>query len=310
MKDNTLNGTDTKLMTMKEEKPSSSAESVAAARAAESSKSENERICYDPFAKDFLGPRYSRILKSRLVTKIALWYYDRKVPGAIGCIVSRTRYIDDYLETCIKDGIEQLVILGAGYDSRAYRFNQLKGKVMIFEVDLPTTLNVKKEKVKYIFNSLPDNVTYISIDFDKEKLDKKLFQNHYDKNLKTLFIWEDVTMYITADAVDETLAFVAENSGTGSSIIFNYIFQSVVDGTSEVEYADKIRKSYEQRGEPLSFGIKEGIIEEFLSKRGFHQVKNVTGDFFKNTYFKEKNQSRKVCCLCGFVHAKVKPKPR
>lgn len=292
---------------MMEQKPSSSAESVAAARAAESSKSEDERVCYDPFAKDFLGSRFSRILKSRLLTKIALWYFDRKVPGAIGCIVSRTRYIDDYLKACIEDGIEQLVILGAGYDSRAYRFNQLEGKVKVFEVDLPSTLKVKMEKVEHIFGSLPDNVVYVPIDFDKEKLDKKLFENGYDKNLKTLFIWEGVTMYITAEAVDETLAFVAENSGLGSSIIFNYIFQSVVDGTSAVGYAEKTRRSYEQRGEPLIFGIEEGTIDDFLSRRGFYQVKNVTGDFFKSAYFKGKNQSRKVCCLCGFVHAKVKP---
>jgi len=114
-------------------------------------------------------------------------------------------------------------------------------------------------------------------------------------------------MYLTAEAVDETLSFVAKNSGKGSSIIFNYIFQSVVDGTNKREEAKKIKISYEKRGEPLSFGIEEGTIDEFLSTRGFYQIENITGEYFKSAYFKGKNQNRNVCCLCGFVHARVKP---
>lgn len=201
-----------------------------------------------------------------------------------------------------------MVILGAGYDTRAYTFDELKGKVKVFEVDHPATQKVKVEKVKKIFGSLPDHVVYISIDFDKEQLDKRLFESGYDKDLKTLFIWEGVTMYITAEAVDETLSFVAENSGLGSAIIFNYMFQSVLDGTCEVWYAAKVREDYERRGKPLTFGIHDGAIEEFLSKRGFYQVTNVTGDFFRSSYFKGVNQDRMVCCLCGFVTATVKPR--
>ncbi len=293
---------------MKKEKPSTSAEMVAAVRATESMRPRDEQICYDPFAKDFLGPRFTVIIKSRLLTRIALWKAERTDPGAVGCLVGRTRYIDEYLQACIDDGIEQLVMLGAGYDSRAYRFDELKGKVKVFEVDHPVTQKVKIGKVKKIFASLPNHVIYVPIDFDRERLEKKLFESGYDKNLKTLFIWEGVTMYLAAEAVDETLSFVARNSGKGSSIIFNYMFKSVVDGTCELEEAKKIAKSYERRGEPLCFGIEEGTIDKFLSKRGFYQVKNVTGDFFKGAYFKGKNQNRNVCCLCGFVHATVKPK--
>lgn len=292
---------------MKKEKPSPSAETVAAIRATESMRPTAEQVCYDPYAKDFLGPKFTIITKSKFLTRMALRKAERTDPGAVGCVASRTRYIDEYLQICIKDGIEQLVILGAGYDSRAYRFNELTGNVKVFELDHPATQNVKKTKIKKIFGSLPAHVNYIPIDFDKEKQDKKLFESGYDKNLKTLFIWEGVTMYLTAEAVDETLSFVAKNSGKGSSIIFNYIFQSVVDGTDKREEAMKIRKSYQKRGEPLSFGIENGKIDEFLSKRGYSQIENVTGEYFKDTYFKGKNQSRNVCCLCGFVGALVNP---
>lgn len=101
---------------------------------------------------------------------------------------------------------------------------------------------------------------------------------------------------------------MARNSGEGSSIIFNYVFQSVIDGTCKLEYANKVRKAHERTVEPFKFGIAEGTIDEFLSSRGFHQVKNVTGEYFKDAYFKGVNQNREVCCLCGFVHATVKPR--
>jgi len=221
--------------------------------------------------------------------------------------VIRTRYIDDYLKACIDDGIKQLVILGAGYDSRAYRFDGLKGKVKVFEVDNPATQKEKIEKVKKILGSLPDKVVYVPIDFHKEKLDERLFESGYDKNLKTLFIWEGVTMYIAAEAVDETLAFIVNNSGEGSSNIFNYIFQSVVDGTCEMEGAKKARKYVERKGEPWTFGIEEGTTEEFLSKRGFYQVKDAGYEFLRSVYCKGANQSRKVPEFARIVHATVKP---
>jgi methyltransferase (TIGR00027 family) len=198
--------------------------------------------------------------------------------------------------------------LGAGYDSRAYRFDQLKGNVRVFEVDHPSTQKAKKEIVERILGFLPDHVVYVSIDFEKEKLDERLLESSYDVNLKTSFIWEGVTMYITAEAVDEILDFVAENTGEGSSIVFDYTFQSVVDGSSEHEIAEKFRKWAERKGDPLRFGIEENSIEDFFSHRGFYRVNNVTGEFFESNYFKGKNQGRKALRLFGYVHATVKPR--
>ena len=292
---------------MKEGKPSATAEANAAFRAAESMRPVDERVCYDPFAKDFLGTKFSIMRKSRLLIKIALWYAERVIPGAPGGVVARTRYIDDYLEACIDGGIEQLVILGAGYDSRAYRVDELKGKVRVFEVDHPDTMRAKVEKVKKIFGFLPDDVVYVPIDLDKRKLNEGLFQSSYDKNLKTLFIWEGTTPYLSAEAVDETLAFVSNNSGEGSSIIFDYAFQSALDGTLCHEEAKKWRAAFERRGEPPTFGIEGEALEEFLFKRGFYQVKNVTTEFLESSYFKGANQGRRVTRLGGIVHATVKP---
>ena len=290
---------------MKKGKPSATAEGNAALRAAEWLRPEDERVCYDQFARRFLGLRFGVIVRSRLLTRIALWYAERIIPGAADSLVARTRYIDDYLKQCIDDGIEQLVILGAGYDSRAYRFDELRPRVRVFEVDHPDTQRAKIQKVKRIFGSLPSHVVYVGLDLDEKKLREGLLEAGYRKDKKTLFIWEGVTVYLTPEAVDETLAFVAENSGKGSSIIFDYAFQFALDATSDSEEAKKWRKAYERRGEPPKFALKEDEVEEFLSKRGFYQVKSVSMESLENVYFRSKGISRKVTRLGAIVHADV-----
>lgn len=296
---------------MKEGRTSLTAELSTAARAIESAKPEDRRVCYDALAKDFLSPPLRIILKSRLLARMAIWCAERIAPGVPSEVVVRTRYIDDCLRACIDDGIGQLVILGAGYDSRAYRFDGLKGKVKVFELDVPATQRVKIKRVTKLFGCLPDNVVYIPIDLDKERLDKKLFESGYDKNVKTLFIWEGVTYYLTAEAVNETLAFVAKNSGDGSSIIFDYAFQSVLDRASKLKQVHRALSAYERICAPFTsehfvFGVREGTIEEFLSRRGFYQIENVSGEILE-TAFKGIRQGREVSRLGGLVHARVKP---
>jgi len=293
---------------MERGKASRTAEFIAIHRAVESLRPANSRLFYDPYAMKFLCTKYRIIGKSRFLTGIVYWhFFERPFPGAAGEAIARTRYIDDYMLECIAAGIKQLVILGVGYDSRAYRFNELKKDIKVFEIDHPDTQMVKIEKVKRIMGTLPDHVVYVSIDFSREKLDQKLSESGYERNLKTIFIWEGVTMYLTAEAVDETLAFVAENSGEGSSIIFNYVLKSVVDGSHKLKLAKKWKEHFERLGEPLTFGIAEADIENYLLQRGFWQVKNVNNEFLRG-YFTKLNRKQEVWPFLCTVHATVKPR--
>jgi methyltransferase (TIGR00027 family) len=292
---------------MRKGQASQTADLATAWRALESQKPESERVCSDPYAKYFLGGIYGIIAKSRLLTNIAMWYANKVGPGAFSNKVLSTRYIDDRLKVCIDDGIKQLVNLGAGYDTRAYRFNELREKVKVFEVDHQDTQRAKIEKVKKLFGALPEHVVYVPVDFEKEKLDRRLFESEYKKDLKTMFIWEAVTEYITPQAVDETLAFVATNSGEGSSIVFDYIYKSVVDGTCELKMAKEAREALARRGEGYKFGIEEGTIHKFLDQRGFLPIQIANWEYLKDTYFRGKNESREVLQWLEYVHAKVKP---
>lgn len=275
-------------------------------RAIESLASEDRRVCYDPLAAEFLGDSrresYRMVRGNRLLTKLWLWTLRIDPAGTKAEAVARTRYIDDYLEECISHALQQVVILGAGYDSRAYRFKALE-RLAVFEVDHPDTQRVKIANVKRVLGHLPSWVSYVPVDFEKEDFGDKLFQAGYKRDLKTVFIWEGVTMYISAEAVDSTLAFVAANSGTGSSIIFNYYYKSYVEGTSPLKWVKRELRSYRRMGEPLRFGIESDDIQAFLMARGFSQVRNATPAFLTGLYFKGSNARRKVCPLSGIAYA-------
>jgi methyltransferase (TIGR00027 family) len=286
------------------------AEMMAVHRFAESQKPEGERICYDPYAVYFISQEMMEALKKRAndpeKAKEEAEKIERFLPGLSNSIRAKFRYFDDFIERSIDDGIEQLVILGAGYDSRAYRMDGLMGKVKVFEIDHPSAQIVKIEKIKQIFGSLPDRVAYVPVDLGIDDLEQKLIEKGYDKSKKTLFILEGVIFYIPPENVDYILSFIVKNSGKGSAVLFDYFPKSVVDGTSQLEVGINIHYQLIQAGEPMQFGIEEGTVEKFLEERGFSQVCDVTSEDYKRMYFQGVNKDKSVCSLMSFVHAVVR----
>ena len=189
----------------------------------------------------------------------------------MGLLVTRSRYMDDYLSERIRDGIKQLVILGAGYDSRAYRFEQLRDRVRVFEVDSYATQDIKKAKLVKIFGELPNHVTFVPVDFTRETLEKRLAESSYDEGAKTLFIMEGVAMYLNPEAMDNIMSFVNGYSGSESSILFDYFYKSVIDGDEELPLATATRAIIRFR-EKFQFGIERGQIEGYLTARGFQHI--------------------------------------
>lgn len=283
---------------MKRTQASTTAQGIAFVRALESSKPAEERVCYDPLARRLVSPAFY------LLGKLTAGYAERKGPGVIGYLVARCRYMDDYLLECLAAGIEQLVILGAGLDSRAYRFEQLKGHVRVFEVDQPATQQAKVEKVKRIFGQLLEHVTYVPIDLNAGSL-HKLFDFGYRREARTLFIWEGVVHYLTPQAVDQALRFVRANSGPGSSIVFDYLYPSALTADRKRDEIARMQRTSRYTGEALTFGIEEGKVEEFLQARGYVQVKNVTSGDLKRAYFTGVNQTRAVAPIYAIVHGTV-----
>lgn len=285
---------------MRKKQSSMTAAGIALARAIESEKPADERVCYDPYARQFVPGWMYHIFGFF----IRSGYAERRGPGVNGFLLARERYIDDVLQNYLNEGIQQVIILGAGYDSRAYRFD-LSGRVKTFEVDHPATQADKKEKVRRVFGKIPEHVTYVPVDFITQTLSERLPASGYEPGLTSLFIWQGVSMYLTAEAVDATLEFVVNNSAPGSAIVFDYLYQAVLDGIQKHIEVSNMRRYRLMTGEGLTFGIPEGWVGEFLQERGFRGVKDINTTELKAAYFTGKNASRKVTGGYGIVIGQV-----
>lgn len=274
---------------MRKNQSSLTAAGIAIARAVESEKPADERICYDPYARRFAPGWMVHLFGLFIKSGYAEW----RGPGVNGFLVARERYIDDVLQKFLDEGLEQLVILGAGYDSRAYRFD-LAGKVKTFEIDHPATQPDKLAKLKAVFGKIPEHVCYVPIDFNTQTLEERLLESGYDPKRKSLFIWQGVSMYLTEQAVEATLAFVVNHSGPGSAIVFDYIYRGVLNGVHKHSEVSGMRRYRFMTGEGLTFGIAEGEIEAFMKRHGFHQVKDANVDDLRGAYFTGKNAGRKI----------------
>jgi methyltransferase (TIGR00027 family) len=257
---------------------SRTAEIIAVARAAETNRPEAARLFSDPFAKEFLRPRFRRLVAlSRVPGMLGLLnrISDHKI-GVKGLMVSfccRTKSIDDSLIDALRSGYVQIVILGAGFDSRPYRIYNIE-RATVFEVDLPSTQEFKRARLKKRLKELPSHVVFVPVDFQTQNLADQLQEAGFRQKEKTFFIWEGVTEYLTPDAFDNTLLFIAM-SATDSRLVFTYIDRGVIDGAPAFQEAQVLVEHVRSFGEPWNFGLVPAEVGDYLAARGLQLIENL-----------------------------------
>jgi methyltransferase (TIGR00027 family) len=200
---------------------------------------------------------------------------DAEVVNTVRMMMIRTRFIDAALERAVADGARQVVILGAGFDTHAYRCSELLKGVRVFEVDRATTQALKRERVLAAFGSVPPNLTYVSVDFQHDNLGEVLARHGHDRTLRTFFIMEGVTMYVPEDGVRRTLQFVGLHP-PGSGVVFDFVPKAMIDllASIDIEKVPASARPFLQRfldlikDEPWVFGIPLGSVNEFLGEFG------------------------------------------
>ena len=290
------------------DQPSQTALRVALARAIEAQRPENRRICSDMYASYFLDKPMRQVHGSWFRRKLYTLMSDNRMPGVIGSVLARTRFIDDLLREKIKAGIDQLVILGAGYDTRMFRFQDRLNNVSVFEVDHPATQERKLAVIRSAIGATSSNVTFVPVRFNSEDFGQRLRAFGYRSSGRSFFIWEGVTYYISAQAVDHTLNFVTGHSAAGSTIVFDYFPPSVAAGTCRFKEAHAMRRRFAQFGENFYFGLAPGTIEEFLSAKGFDRIQNLTPADIRNRYSGPGFRKRRMSAVFHFASAVVMPK--
>ena len=254
-----------------------SAEAMAALRAAGSVDRRPELRNPDDLAASMLSLqlRAHALAKlpgtRRLVPALA----ERLLPGGYYYETARVKHIDAILRSELGDGLEQLVLLGAGYDTRPYRFAHELQDVRAYEVDLPALSEVKRRKVTRLLGGTPDNVTFVHADFAGDDVALKLGQAGYDLAGQTLIILSGVTPYLAEPAVARLLDFAGRHTCPRSSLVFDYVFREMVEGDDSFHGAASTRKRLEKLGEPLRFGLPAGCVERYVERFGLALVSDL-----------------------------------
>jgi methyltransferase (TIGR00027 family) len=248
-----------------------------------------KRLFEDPYSEKLLTPFYKFFIVLMRLPKIfdfLMKLGEKSSPGKTGWLFCRFRYIDDVLKDNIaKKEIETIVNLGAGMDCRAYYISGIES-MRCFEVDHPSVIKQKKAKMKKILGKFPDHVVYVPVDFEKQSLDVELEKAGYNLTSKTLFIWEGVTQYISKEANDSTLKYVAQ-AAPGSKIVFTYILKSFIEGKNIHDGIKVMYKYMRKKNNPLwIYGLDPTDISDHLSKYSLSLIEDIGAEEMNERYMK------------------------
>lgn len=191
---------------------------------------------------------------------------DPDVFGPAWLMLVRTRSIDERMERAIRGGASQLVILGAGFDTRAHRFADLLKDVAVIEVDHPVTQEHKRRRVEESLGGAPANVAYAAVDLTRDSLGEALRRAGFQPGRKTYYICEGVSMYVPEEGMKETLRAVAAESAPGSVLLLEYLNRGGLELL--MKYPTGMIKSAMDWGEPFVFGVPDGQDREFFLEAG------------------------------------------
>ncbi len=245
-----------------------------------------ENDCYrsdDTVALQLMPTRIRFIFGNPLVRK----YIYRRIPakGMYEYVIARTKYMDSIFKEALMQRFDQILILGAGFDTRALRFQELSEKTNIFELDAPTTQQAKIAQYHKRGLTIPPNLMFVPIDFDKESLSAKLEEAGFERHKRSLFVLEGLLMYLQPGSVDETFRIIQGFAGAGSQVVFDHVYSSVLRHEQLYDDERKIVDQTSKAGEQWTFGIEKGVIEQFLSPYGLRLCEQRDAPQLEQMYF-------------------------
>ncbi len=255
---------------MKEGHESSTAAYMALFRAVESTRPAAGRLFSDPLATSLLPTSLrfvADVARLPVIGRAVPAILDLGWPRTRSSGVVRTRLIDTMVDEALADGATQLVLLGAGYDSRAYRL-PLARDVSVFEVDHPSTQRAKRARLDTSGASV-DHVRFVGVDFELDDVAGRLADAGFDQKTRSILVWEGVISYLDASAVDENFELLSGICSPGSRLIFTYVDGRALDGSMDFEEARRWKGWVRLNGEPFVFGFHPDQLASYLSERGF-----------------------------------------
>ena len=247
----------------------STAEGAASLRAAGALEPDSAVRCPDDMAAGFLGGfNATTLARHRLTRPLYLRRVNQILPGAYPYEIARCKFIDEVTLSEAGAGVDEVVLLGAGLDSRPYRLADRLERVRVFEVDHPASQATKRARLRRLLGDEPRGPRFVPVDFTRDELATEMARAGHDERAATLFIWSGVSPYLPEEAVTAVLSWVGAHTSPRTSIVFDAIWASVLGGDSNLYGARELLRSVDSVGEPLRWGIPDGDVDETLERFG------------------------------------------
>lgn len=228
------------------------------------------RIFTDPLAWRILGNR------DELLAEADDWRGSRLQ----SFIAVRHRFAEDSLATAVRRGTRQVVVLGAGLDTLAYRFPD--PEVRFFEVDFPATGSWKRERLAASAIAVPDTVAYVGVDFESEPFLAALLREGFDAAAPAFFVWLGVVPYLSRDAVEATLRAIG--TVPGGEVVFDHTEPSGDVPQEAVADRQRLEARVADLGEPLTTGWRPAELHALLTGVGLSEIEDLDRSAIRERY--------------------------
>jgi methyltransferase (TIGR00027 family) len=251
--------------------------------ALEQSEPPGRRLVDDDLAARFLSAPTRWLVTAtppKLMRQLAMAVMEREGPGLWASMNCRKRYIADKVNESLDD-IDTVVVLGAGFDTLAYRLAR-KTRIPIFEVDQPVNIARKTAAVQRALGEQPVSVRLVSLDFEHDDVLDVLARHGYHPDSRTFFVWEAVTQYLSADAVHATLNGLRQAT-SGSRLVFTYVRRDFIDGIN-LYGGDALYRRFCQRQQLWQFGLPPQEVAAVLAGHGWQLTEQAGPDLVMRRY--------------------------
>lgn len=251
--------------------------------AMEQSEPPGRRMVDDDLAVRFLLTPMRWLVTSappNLLRRLTIAVMEREGPGLWAGIICRKRYIGETV-TASLDDVDAVVVLGAGFDTLAYRLARIT-HIPIFEVDQPVNITRKTAAVQRALGRLPGSVRLVPLDFERDDVIAALTSHGYRPNGRTFFVWEAVSQYLSPAAV-LTILTRLRSAPPGSRLVFTYVRRDFIDGIN-LYGAEALYRRFVQRHQLWHFGLPPQEVATFLAGHGWRLVEQAGPDLIMQRY--------------------------
>lgn len=247
----------------------------------------NEQIpqyhCADSIAPVLLPGFLKPMLKSSFLRR---FYRTRFAPkGMFEYVVARTKYMDEVYARALTSDFDQVIIFGAGFDSRAIRLARKQNRTVVYELDAGPTQAAKLRQLAKRGVTVPEKTVFVPVDFNREAARDKLEEQGCSPFKTTLFIIEGLLMYLNNQSVGDTFDMISNFAGPQSEVVFDVVYSSVIRRENRYYGENDLYGSVARAGEPWTFGLEKEDLDSFLSRHGMRSQECLDAADLERRYF-------------------------